>query len=458
MHRSTKIFAAVALVLSIAGTTTPQSSSDAHVVLISLDGFAASRLEDDDLELPNLRAVARSGAWAKSSETVFPSTDDPAHTSILTGVPPRLHGVIGDRMRNRDTGEYFRVTNKPRAESVKVPTIFDAAKSKGYRTASLFWPESRDDEALDHNIPFVVTGDAKADPSATDPAFLAELRENDVPIDLFFTWQNDLPLQVTADRILTRAAVHLIETYKPQLLAIRLPAMDRYQHEYGPDHYLAKAAFTAADYNVGLIRRAVERAGIADQTTYFVVSDHGFHTIEHAVNIYPLFARAGLLEEVNLHSYYLSVVVELTESFDPQKHLKTLDRVFEQALALEGISRVVRPYEFPQMGLPMYEEDPHVLGHYIIMGESDTRTILDEDSDSTRRTVLSAPIHVHGYLPDDDHIDPIFLMSGNGIRSGVRLDRVHNFDIAPTIAYLLDLEMGDYLSGRILTEALTDPP
>ena len=188
-----------------------------------------------------------------------------------------------------------------------MPTLFDAAKSKGYRTASLFWPESRDDPALDHNIPFVLTGDAKADISAADPAFLAELRENEVFIDLFFTWYNDLALQVISDRILTRAAAYVIETYKPHLLAIRLQAMDRYEHEYGPEHYLAKAAFTAADYNVGLIRRAVERAGIADQTTYFVVSDHGFHTIEHSVNVYPLFAQAGLLEEVNLHTYYLSV-------------------------------------------------------------------------------------------------------------------------------------------------------
>ena len=67
--------------------------------------------------------------------------------------------------------------------------------------------------------------------------------------------------------------------------------MDRYQHEYGPDHYLAKAAFTAADYNVGLIRRATERAGIANETTFVIVSDHGFHTIEHSVNVHPLFEQ-----------------------------------------------------------------------------------------------------------------------------------------------------------------------
>ena len=59
-------------------------------------------------------------------------------------------------------------------------------------------------------------------------------------------------------------------------------------------------------------------------------------------------------------------------------------------------------------------------------------------------------------LPDDDHIDPLFLTAGNRILSGVRLDKVHNFDIAPTIAHLLDLQMND-LSGRVLSEALVDP-
>ena len=451
------VFVALTFVLSIPGEAQPQSSADAHVILISLDGFAASRLEGEELELPNLRAVARSGAWAKSSETVFPSTDLPAHTSILTGVPPRLHRVLGNRMHNRETGEYFQVTNKPRSETVKVLTLFDAAKSKGYRTASFFWPASREDPAVDHNIPFVLTGDLRADINASDPAFLEELRENEVFIDFFFSWYSDLPLQVTSDRILTRAAVHVIEKYKPQLLAIRLPAMDRYQHEYGPDHYLAKAAFTAADYNVGLIRRATERAGIANETTFVIVSDHGFHTIEHSVNVHPLFEQAGLLEEVNLHPYYLSVVVELTEQFDAQKHQKSLDRVFEKALALEGISRVVRPYEFAELGLPSYDEDPHVLGHYIFLGDSDTRVVIDEASESTRRTVLSVPIHAHDYIPDDDHIDPLFLIAGNGIRSGVRLGRVHNLDVAPTIAYLLDLQMSN-LSGKILSEALIDPP
>lgn len=443
--------ALTAFALSLAADALPQGS-DHHVVLVSLDGFAASRLETDELRLPNLRALARDGVWPESSETVFPSTDHPAHTSILTGVEPRKHGVIGNYMLNRVTGEYFRVTNLPRSESIKVPTLFDAAKTKGLRTASFLWPETRDDPSIDHNIPLVYTGDAKIDAAAADPDFLQELRDAGVPIDLFYAWYNDLPLQVSSDRILTRAAVHVIETYQPHLLAIRLPALDRYQHEFGPEHYLSKAAFTAADYNVGLLRDAVERAGLSKSTTFVIVSDHGFHTIEHSVNVYPLFAQARLTEEVNLYPYFLSVAVELTDAFDPRKHQDELLRVIDRAVELPGISQVIFPDGLHAMGLPRYEEDPHMLGHYIIVGDSETRLVIDEEGESTRRSPLSAPIHSHGYLAGDRHTDPVMVLSGRGIRTGFRPGHVSNYDIAPTVGALLELEM-DGLRGRVLDEA-----
>jgi hypothetical protein len=153
----------------------------------------------------------------------------------------------------------------------------------------------------------------------------------------------------------------------------------------------------------------------------------------------------------------MAVAVELTESFDPNKHQRALDQVFERALALEGVSRVVGPDGFEALGIPSYEDDPHMLGHYIIFGDLDTRVEINENNESTRRTAITAPINAHDYIPGDDHLTPVFLVTGNGIRSGIRLDRIHLLDIAPTIAYLLDLQMSN-LSGRVLSEALLDPP
>jgi hypothetical protein len=164
--------------------------------------------------------------------------------------------------------------------------------------------------------------------------------------------------------------------------------MERFQHQYGPDHYLSKAALTAADYNIGLLRRAVEEAGLQDQTTLMVVSDHGFHTVTHSVNVYPLFAQSRLTGKVNLNAGYWNVLVELTPEFDPKRDGKTLDDVLDDVASLDGVSRVVRPDELHALGLPRYEEDPHMLGQYIIIGDVDTRAVADEQGDSTRRISL----------------------------------------------------------------------
>ena len=188
----------------------------------------------------------------------------PSHTTLVTGVVPKVHGVIGNRLVNRETGERFHITNKPHSESVRVPTIFDAAKDRGLVTAAFYWPESRDDSALDYNIPEVFDGDT-ADPSAADPAFLEELRQADVPIDLYYRWYKDHARKGASDVILADAAAYVIGTYRPHLLAIHFLVTDEMQHAYGSEHYRSKEALTIADHAVGILRKAVDDAGLGDR-------------------------------------------------------------------------------------------------------------------------------------------------------------------------------------------------
>ena len=88
------------------------------MVLVSIDGFAAYHLDNMELVLPNIRKLAAEGAQAASSETVFPSVTRPSHTTLITGVAPRIHGVLANRLRNRTTGESFpSPTNSDRSRS-----------------------------------------------------------------------------------------------------------------------------------------------------------------------------------------------------------------------------------------------------------------------------------------------------------------------------------------------------
>jgi predicted AlkP superfamily pyrophosphatase or phosphodiesterase len=47
----------------------------------------------------------------------------------------------------------------------------------------------------------------------------------------------------------------------------------------------------------------------------------------------------------------------------------------------------------------------------------------------------------HGYPNTDPELDGIFIAQGAGIRRGVKLDRVRNLDVAPTIARLLNVAL-----------------
>src|SRR4051812_46704169 len=91
MHRRALALACLIWGMAVAGraTATP-------VVLISVDGMLPESYLDADklgLAIPHLRAFVHDGAYATGATSVFPSVTFPAHTTMITGVSPRQHGI-----------------------------------------------------------------------------------------------------------------------------------------------------------------------------------------------------------------------------------------------------------------------------------------------------------------------------------------------------------------------------
>lgn len=427
---------------------------DRHVILVTIDGFANFHLKNPALDLPVVRGLARAGVEAESGETVFPSVTHPSHTTLLTGVRPLRHGVVGNRLTNRLTGERFHVTNLDRTKSVKTPTLFDLVRRAGRPTAAFYWPETKNDPSIDFNVPEVFTPESRADIDAVPKAVLEELRQAGVAIDDYFRYYGDGFLMGTSDHVLAHAAAHAIRTRKPALLAIHFLLTDEVQHELGPNHYRSHAALSSADHAVGILAEAVKAAGIADKTTFVVTSDHGFATIDKRVNLAPVFADAALRDVVRLHPQGWSLYVERLAGFDPARHQTALDDAYRRTLALPGVARLIRSAEFHAIGLPTYDESPFIAGQDLILGEIDTFLTADAAGGSTDRVPLVPPRHEHGYLPGHPAMHTSVVLSGRGVRTGARIGHVRAIDIAPTIASLLGLDMAG-VEGRVLTEALT---
>jgi predicted AlkP superfamily pyrophosphatase or phosphodiesterase len=426
---------------------------DRHVVLISIDGFAAFHLDNAGIDLPNIRELAAAGARAAAAESVFPSMTHPAHTTLVTGVTPRLHGVINNRVTDRRSGQRFHITNVPRSESVRVPTLFDRVHASGRRTAALFWPETRDDDAIDDNITEVFDEREMADPAAVRPALLAELRAAGVPIDSFYAFYDNPFTQGAADQALTRAAVHLLKTRRPALLALHLLAADKAQHEVGPDHYLARAALSTADDCVGMLRKAVEDAGLGERVTFVIAADHGFVTVRDEVNLAPALADRELDRVMTWRADGWYIWGERGPGFDPARHSAALERVLERVASVPGVTRVVRPGEFHALGYPEYDENAYVPGQVLIAGRVDTHLVIDKAETDTSRRLKARPYHGHGYFPDHPAMDAVLVFSGAGIAPGARLGRVNNADVAPTLAALLGVDLPT-ATGRVLAGVL----
>ena len=135
---------ALAFVLALvtdAVRAAPAPAGERFAVLVSIDGLMPASYTAPDalgLSVPNLRRLVAEGASAEGVVGVLPSVTYPSHTTMTTGVPPRLHGITGNRIFDPagDSNEAWTWY----AEDVRVPTLLGAARGRGLRTATLFWP------------------------------------------------------------------------------------------------------------------------------------------------------------------------------------------------------------------------------------------------------------------------------------------------------------------------------
>jgi len=100
------------------------AAAQTNVVLISIDGLRPDAVAASGAR--NLQRMMREGAYTLRARTIVPSRTLPSHTSMLTGVPPEVHGITWNFEQVGNTG------------TVKVPTVFDVAQGAGKTTAGFF--------------------------------------------------------------------------------------------------------------------------------------------------------------------------------------------------------------------------------------------------------------------------------------------------------------------------------
>lgn len=271
----------------------------APVLMISIDGMKPEYITEADahgLKIPFLRTLISNGTYAAGVTGVFPTITYPSHTTLITGVWPAEHGIVGNL--EFDPGQHFNGDWFWYAAQIRVPTLWQAAHAAGLKTASIGWPVTVGAD-IDWLIPeyWRAMGERSNDNPSDQLLMSALARPRHLVEDLEpaagpYMMGNDT--DIAGDEAKTRYSLEILRRYKPAFMTIHLSSLDETEHLTGPFSSEADQDLEALD---GMVARLTRQALANDPSTVLVlVSDHGFLTITHSVNLLIPFLEAGLIQ------------------------------------------------------------------------------------------------------------------------------------------------------------------
>lgn len=385
-----------------------------HVVLISVSGLRsdfATSAQLHRLSIPTIRSLLAKGSYAVATESVFPSETIPAHATMITGTLPADHGVISDCPFDEKGAAPSEKPYKSAGE-LKTDTIWELARRMNLVTAAVGFPLTAD-AAINFNLP--------------DDA-------------------NDLSK--------ASVAAEIIERHRPNLLLVNFTSFDAAQRRYG---LLSEESLKSLDVVDGLVKKivdATERSRIAEATTFIVVSDSGAASVEKEFNPNVILAKKGWLASdaqgrivswrAVAQPFGGSAAIFVRDPQD-EKFVREVEEFFNQQAEKPDspIWRVISKRDAAKLGA-----DPRA-ALYLDAAPSYAISSKMIGSSVTKAAFRAA----RGYAPSRAEMRGVFIIAGNGIKSGARLEYARLIDVAPTIARLLGLEMKT-ARGRVLAEVI----
>lgn len=418
-----------------------------RVIVISLDGLPARALEDPLLPMPTLRALAAHGSFATAMRPINPTVTWPNHTTLVTGVDAGTHHVMANGLIEFPPNQAEPVIEPwvDKDKLVHAQTIYEAAADAGLTTGQVDWVAIYGARGVSWQF------SEKPDPASSIPAELVAqgiLTRDQVE---HFGMASS---PAWRDEIWTDAAVDIIERHKPNLLLLHLLQTDSLQHMYAPMSPAAYATYAYADACIARVVEAVRNAGLLDNTTFFVVSDHGFASFTHSIHLNYGLQQQHLLRKVG-DSYSGPVLVKAeggaAEVFIPDVEQRALlvGRLKSYFASLPGLAHVYTNQEALAIGLPSEQETDQA--PQLFLTAAPDYAFSDEVATSL---VTTHPAEgQHGYLNTDSDMQALFVASGAHIRQGVHLGAITNLQVAPTIAAILGLRLPD-AQEKALSEIL----
>ncbi len=241
---------------------------------------------------PHLMTLARDG-FARPMGTVLPAVTCTAQATLLTGAPPREHGIVAN-------GWYFRETAEIRFwlqshHLVGGTTLQAEARRRDpqFTTAKMFWWFNMYDPDADLSVtprPSYPADGRKVFDSYSRPTSLKdELQQQLGVFPLFRFWGPTADIR--SSRWIADASVSVFTKYRPSLTLVYLPHLDYNLQRWGPHDPRIAEDIRAVDAEAGKLIEAARAQG----ATVVVVSEYAITEVSQPVHLNRVLREAGLL-------------------------------------------------------------------------------------------------------------------------------------------------------------------
>ncbi len=368
------------------------------VVMVSLDGF---RHDYAGLySTPNLDRLAAQGLAAEGLIPVFPSKTFPNHYSIVTGLYPGNHGIIGNSFYDRDRKASYSIGNRDSVENGSWyggTPLWVAVEQAGGIAASFFWVGS------------------EADVQGVRPTHY-RLYNGRVPnakrVDQALTWLQSPPEE------------------RPNFITLYFSSVDSIGHGYGPQSPEVATAVTDIDKQIGRLM-----AGLSDlpfATHLVIVSDHGMQQMDKSKEIYlnDFMSLDGLLvKEGGPVTFFYERDLDARKQL--AKELRAIDNITVHEAA-------TWPKEFRLAPGP---RTPDI----IVTVDAPYTFLLRPPSQR-----YPSPAGNHGFIPSETpSMRGILYAMGPQITAGSVAPPLENIHIYPLVMRLLNLPIREPIDGRL---------
>ena len=392
------------------------------VVLISLDA-----LFDQDLPLmrqqPFFGEFLAHASGCTHVRTVYPALTYPAHTTLVTGVDPRQHGIGHNQPHHPELEASMRPWYWDRAQ-VKVPNLFDAVKEAGGSCASVLWPVTGKTKSIRWNFPEVLAlpGENQTWKMLRygTPLWLLqmELRHRSERVSLREPHLSDYATILLKD---------VIASHAPDLSAVHLVDLDDMRHHHGVFNRETRKAIQRLDHRAAEIWETMQHTPGMEGAALCLVSDHGQADVRETVSLGEALTRLGLGSLFTVQSNGFGAYLFFRQKEEEAAHLRELTDFLRQHMAELRASAVYSAEDLAAMGA--------VEGVSLAV-EAAPGVVYDDGLPQAKREKAT-----HGFGPGHPAENCLFALRGKGIREGVWIPDMPMRDVAPTLAGIPGVKM-----------------